>query len=52
MQNEFPKALYLEGVHLTVKDADEEAAARAEGYDDWAVDHERSKPAPAKGGKK
>jgi hypothetical protein len=43
---EYPKALYLNGACLNVEDADNEASARADGYDDWHADHERA-AAPA-----
>lgn len=43
---EYPKALYLAGAYRQVDDAEQEAAARADGYDDWAADHERAN-APA-----
>lgn len=43
---EYPKALYLAGAHRLVEDAAQETAARADGYDDWTADHERSN-APA-----
>jgi hypothetical protein len=36
---EYPKALYLQGKHLIVANDAEEAAARDQGYDDWAADH-------------
>lgn len=39
---EYPKALYLGGVHRIVDDAKQEEAARAEGYDDWHVDQVRA----------
>lgn len=35
---EYPKALYREGTYLAVAGIDEEDAARADGYDDWAGD--------------
>lgn len=35
---EYPKALYREGAYLAVASVEEEDAARAEGYDDWAAD--------------
>lgn len=38
---EFPKALYRDGNYLAVADAIAEAAARSDGYDDWADDHAR-----------
>lgn len=38
---EFPKALYRKGDYLAVADAVAEAAARSDGYDDWADDHAR-----------
>lgn len=38
---EFPKALYLNGVYAAVKDAEEEAAMRADGWTDWGADNER-----------
>ncbi|MFK3738956.1 hypothetical protein [Massilia sp. TN1-12] len=43
---EYPKALYLSGQQLVVDDAEQEGAARADGYDDWHADHERTN-APA-----
>jgi hypothetical protein len=43
---EYPKALYLAGAYRQVDDAEQEAAARADGYDDWVADHEREN-APA-----
>lgn len=39
---EYPKALYLSGQALIVDDADQEAAARGDGYDDWHADHART----------
>lgn len=39
---EYPKALYLAGVLLLVQNAREEDAARADGFDDWHADHERT----------
>lgn len=42
---EFPKALYRDGNYLAVADAIAEAAARSDGYDDWADDHARLNPA-------
>lgn len=39
---EYPKALYLSGQQLIVEDADQEGAARADGYDDWHADHARA----------
>lgn len=45
---EYPKALYLSGQALIVDNAEQEGAARADGYDDWHADHERtSAPADA-----
>lgn len=43
---EYPKALYLAGQMLLVDDEVQEGAARADGYDDWHADHERTN-APA-----
>lgn len=42
---EYPKALYLSGQQLVVDDAEQEAAARAAGHDDWHADHERTNEA-------
>lgn len=39
---EYPKALYLAGQQLIVEDAEQEDAARADGYDDWHADHART----------
>lgn len=39
---EYPKALYLAGQQLVVDNAEQEGAARAEGYDDWHADHART----------
>lgn len=39
---EYPKALYLAGQQLVVEDAEQEEAARADGYDDWHADHART----------
>lgn len=39
---EYPKALYRNGDYIAVADAAEEKAQRADGYDDWLPDHERS----------
>jgi hypothetical protein len=39
---EYPKALYLSGQQLVVEDAAQEETARADGYDDWHADHERT----------
>lgn len=39
---EYPKALYLSGQQLVVDNAEQEDAARADGYDDWHADHERT----------
>lgn len=39
---EFPKCVYLAGQMLLVDDAEQEEAARAEGYDDWHADHART----------
>jgi hypothetical protein len=38
---EYPKALYLAGQMLLVGDAEQEDAARADGYDDWHADSAR-----------
>ena len=38
---EYPKALYLAGQQMLVDDAEQEEAARADGYDDWHADHAR-----------
>lgn len=38
---EYPKALYLNGVCLNVDSAEQEEAARADGYDDWHADFDR-----------
>jgi hypothetical protein len=35
---EYPKALYRNGDYLAVQDADEEAAAREDGYAGWHED--------------
>lgn len=43
---EYPKALYLSGQQLVVDDAEQEGTARADGYDDWHADHDRTN-APA-----
>lgn len=39
---EYPKALYLAGQQIVVDDAEQEEAARADGYDDWHADHART----------
>lgn len=39
---EYPKALYLAGQQLVVESAEQEDAARADGYDDWHADHART----------
>ncbi len=39
---EYPKALYLAGQQMLVDDAEQEEAARADGYDDWHADHART----------
>lgn len=39
---EYPKALYMAGQQMLVDDAEQEAAARADGYDDWHADHDRT----------
>lgn len=39
---QYPKALYLAGQMLIVDDEEQEAAARADGYDDWHDDHKRT----------
>lgn len=39
--HEYPKALYLAGQQLVVDNAEQEDAARADGYDDWHADHAR-----------
>jgi hypothetical protein len=38
---EYPKALYRDGEYAQVDGAEQEVAARADGYDDWAADQER-----------
>lgn len=43
---EYPKALYLGGAYRQVDGAEQEVAARADGYDDWAADYARAN-APA-----
>lgn len=55
---EFPKALYRQGVYQAVSDKGEEADLRAAGWADWHTDYERmnapaedaaeDKPAPTK----
>lgn len=40
--HEFPKALYKHGEYMAVSDAEQEAQARVDGWDDWASDHARS----------
>lgn len=47
MFQEYPKALYLAGQQLVVDDKAQEAAARADGYDDWHADHARTEGADA-----
>lgn len=42
MFQEYPKALYLAGQQLVADDKAQEAAARADGYDDWHADHART----------
>lgn len=42
MFQEYPKALYLAGQQLVADDKEQEAAARADGYDDWHADHART----------
>lgn len=42
MFQEYPKALYLAGQQLVTDDKAQEAAARANGYDDWHADHART----------
>jgi hypothetical protein len=44
---EYPKALYLSGQALIVDDAEQEHAARGDGYDDWHADHARTNGADA-----
>lgn len=45
MFQEYPKALYLAGQQLVADDKAQEAAARADGYDDWHADHARTNDA-------
>ena len=45
MFQEYPKALYLAGQPLVADDKAQEAAARADGYDDWHADHARTNDA-------
>ena len=47
MFQEYPKALYLAGQQLVADDKAQEAAARADGYDDWHADHARTEGADA-----
>lgn len=42
MSQEYPKCVYLAGQMLLVDDAKQEAAVRADGYDDWHADHART----------
>lgn len=46
---EYPKALYLAGQQIVVDDVEQEEAARADGYDDWHADHERTSSPDALG---
>ncbi len=41
MFQEYPKALYNAGAQLVVDDAEQEDAARADGWLDWHDDHAR-----------
>ena len=43
---EYPKALYLAGQQLVVENEHQEETARADGYDDWHADHDRTTGAP------
>ena len=45
MFQEYPKCLYLAGQMLLADDKAQEAAARADGYDDWHADHARTEGA-------